>query len=237
MKPQPAEAGIDAIEQRQENPGPRPIKSATGRNRGRLAHLEAREAALRDELEKARVEEGRCIESLESHQQALADGEGTAADVARARRAVEEIRATVADLEVALAGISEKRKALAAELASEERDRERQRQERAALSSRDEADQLVEAFIAGLTTLTAPLVERKALAERFSHQFPLAAGIPDLKLDALARGLQAALNLPNDGDGTRVATGLVLRALARPLDPAPPVRVGTDRLAELGISE
>src|SRR5207247_3530315 len=116
------------------------------------------------------------------------------------RRLADEYRSTVADLEAALAGVAEERQALAAEIQSDERERERRRQEKAAEPSRQEIAQDAKAFIDGMVGLCEPLLRRKAKVERFSHQFPLATGIPDLKLDGLARALQSALRLPNDND-------------------------------------
>jgi len=169
----------------------------------------------------------------------LAAGEGSTADVGKARHAAEESRTIIADLEAAFAGISEQRRALADEVAKHKRERERQRQERAAQPLREEADRYVVEFIAGLTALCEPLLKRKALASRFSRALPLATGIPGLTVDALARALQSALSLPNDADGTRVARAIVSRALGRPLDFAfvPPLKLGADRLQELGVSD
>jgi hypothetical protein len=216
-------------------PGP---PRAVKKPKERLRHLEERESALTAELEAARAEASRLIDVVEQQRQALAGGEGTAVEVGRARRQADEHQVAVADLEVALAGVAEKRQVLASEIDQEKQERERQRQEEAAGPFRDEADELVKEFVDGLVGLCDPLVKRKQLAEEFSFKFPLVKGVPPLTVEQLARALQSALGLSNDQDGTTLGRSLVLRALAGPEDlPILRVPIPLDRLRELGVSE
>jgi len=200
--------------------------------------LEERESALTAELEAARAEGSRLVDEVERQREALAAGEGSAADVGKARRQTDENHLIVAALEEALAGVAEKRQLLAMEIDQEKQERERARQEAAAGPFRDEADELVKEFIDGLVGLCDPLVRRKELAARVSYELPLARGVPTLTVDALARALQPALALTNDADGTTTARSFLLRALSGPMDlPILRVPVPIDRLREFGISE
>jgi hypothetical protein len=217
-------------------PGPRAVKTTSPK--GRLAKLEERETALAAELAAARAEASRLIDVVEQQRQALAGGEGTAVEVGRARRQADEYQVIVADIEAALAEVAEKRQVLASEIDQEQQQRERARQEKAAEPLREEADALVREFIDGMVGLCDPLVRHKALAEEVSFKLPLAKGVPTLTVDALARSLQAALDLGNNADGTTLGRSLVLRALAGPEDlPILRVPIPLDRLRELGVSE
>jgi len=212
------------------------VKAAAGRNpKERLRHLTSRKTALQEEIEAARAVEARRIEALEARRQGLAGGEGTAADVARARRDVEESRATIADLETALAGISERRQALATEIGEAEHEKERRRQEKAAVPLRAQADAAVADFVEAVATVTEHLCRRQEIGTRMWKEFPLAGALPRIGLEDLSKRLRERMGQP--GDDLLAYRNLIIRGVAGPTGVPwlPALAPPADRLRALGI--
>ncbi len=229
MATQAAEARIQASEREQRRGSPDAKE--------RLRHLTSRESALREELVAARAAEAHAIETLEARRQGLATGEGTAADVAKARKAAEAARETVVDLEGAVEKIAAERRSVAEEIEREENARERRRQEKAAEPLREEADRLLGEFVEAIATVTAPLLKRVEVMERLGQEFPLVREIEPIQFDALVIAVAERLRLPTGDRPDLAVRSWLTRILAGPTGvPWMPVpTVGPETLRAHGL--